>query len=73
MIVIDNVESENKNDKKAVLTLFADTKTEVPATGALTAAEIPGYKGTILPTSVIWTGDFKVAVLGTDDNWDWKE
>lgn len=73
MIIIDSVSSINKSAKEAVLVLFADTKAEVPATGTLTAAEIPGYKGKLLPTSVVYTGDFKIAVLGTDDNWDWKE
>lgn len=73
MIIIDSVQSENKSDKKAVLVLFADTKAEVPATGTLTADEIPGYKGTLLPTSMIYTAAFEVAVLGTDDNWVWKE
>lgn len=73
MIIIDSVSSINKSAKEAVLVLFADTKAEVPATGTLTADEIPGYKGTILPTSMVYTASFEVAVLGTDDNWSWKE
>jgi len=73
MILISSVESENKTDKKAVLTLFADTKLEVPATGALTAAEIPGYKGTILPSSILYTAALDIAVLNSSDNWVWKE
>lgn len=71
MIIIDEV--MGKNEKTGKLILFSDTKTEVPNTGVLTAAAIPGYKGTLEPGSIVWTGDFKVAVLKTNDNWNWKE
>ena len=69
MIVID--ELVGRNEKSGKLVLFADTKDEVPSTGAATAPMIPGYKGTLEPVSIVWTGDKHAAVLGTDDNWDW--
>ena len=71
MIIIDEV--IGKNEKSGKLALFADTRNEVPETGIATAALIPGYKGTLEPGSIVWTADFKIAVLDTDDNWQWKE
>lgn len=72
MIIIDSDNNTTKGQTPAVLTLFADSKAEVPSTGASTAALIPGFKGKILPTSIIYTANFEVAVLKTNDNWSWK-
>lgn len=52
-----------------VCVLFADTKTEVPSTGEATA-EAAGIKK-IAAGSVIYTAKMAVAVLKSNDNWDW--
>ena len=59
----------DENDKARAI-LFADTKTEVPATGAATDA-IGKTKPFTYP-SVIVTGDFETAVLGSDNTWGWN-
>ena len=74
MIIIDSVSNPAELGRpEAVLTLFADTKSEVPETGVATAALIPGYKGTLLPTSILYTAALDIAVLNTSDTWVWKE
>ena len=52
--------------------LFADTKNEVPETGTATKALISDFPGgSIPPTTLLITGDWNIAHLGTDDKWSW--
>jgi hypothetical protein len=70
MIIIDEV--LGKNIKSSKLVLLADTKDEVPETGAATAPLIPNFKNALEPGSIVWTASFEVAVLDSEDNWSWK-
>ena len=47
----------------------ADTKAEVPETGAETVVE--GWDNAIPPFSRILTNDKYLGALGTDDKWKW--
>lgn len=67
--MIKIVEYAGQNTANNVLVLFADTKTEVPSTGEATA-EAAGIKK-IAAGSVIYTAKLAVAVLKSNDNWDW--
>lgn len=70
MIIIDEV--LGINEKSGKLVLLADTKNEVPETGTATALLIPKFKNKLEAGSIVWTADFKIAVLDTNDNWHWK-
>lgn len=75
MIIIDSVSpvEHGRGSVRSKYTLFADTKAEVPETGAATKALISGFSDDLPPTTIIYTADFKIAVLDTDDNWNWKD
>lgn len=75
MIIIDSITpiEHGRGSVASKYVLFADTKAEVPATGAATAAEITGFTDTLPPTTLLYTAAFEVAVLDTSDNWNWKE
>lgn len=57
--------------QEPVVTAFADTKDEVPATGA--ATEVKGLEGTLSSGSIIYTAKLEVALLKSDDTWEWGE
>lgn len=57
--------------QEPVATSFADTKAEVPETGA--ATEVTGLKGTLSAGSIIYTAKLEVALLKSDDTWEWGE
>lgn len=65
MIKIIDVDNFN------VCTIYADTKDEVPETGAETV--VSGYNGTIGSASILYTAKFEVAVLKSDDTWEWGD
>lgn len=66
MNIIDN----NTALHKAVVELFADTKIEV--TSDMEIRDFPpGYE--IEMGSILTTGDFNVAVMGSDGIWKWEE
>lgn len=75
MIIVDSITpvEHSKGSVRSKYTLFADTKAEVPSTGTATKALISGLSEDLPPTTIIHTGDWKVAKLLTDDNWSWKE
>lgn len=52
-----------------VFVLYADTKTEVPNTGEATA-EAAGIRK-IAAGTVLYTAQWDVAVLKSDDSWAW--
>ena len=56
------------------VTLFADTKAEVPATGAETKLLIEQWPEDMdLPiASALYTPDFDIAILKSDDTWKWS-
>ncbi len=58
---------------RSTYVLFADTKSEVPATGAATAALITDLDEALPPTTILYTASLEVAVLNTSDAWVWKE
>ena len=55
----------------AVVTLFADTKDEVPETGAATV--VPGLGMPISTGSILYTAKVELACLKSDNTWQWKE
>ena len=69
MIKIKQIDASNVRGQ--TVTIFADTKAEVPATGAATIAAI-GEKIELTPGDVVYTGDFNAAILKSNDNWGWK-
>lgn len=74
MIIVDTITSKPHGaGKYEDIVLFADTKAEVPATGTSTAALVVDLDRPLPPATVIYTAACEVAVLGTDDNWVWKE
>lgn len=70
MIAIKTIESSNIRGR--FVTLYADTRNEIPITGEATAALIP--EGVDLNVGdVIYTGKLEVAVLGSDGKWNWGD
>lgn len=73
MIFIDSVKSKPHGDGKYDgIVLYADTKAEVPATGAATSALIEGTPD-LPPSTIIYTASCEVAILNSSDNWIWRE
>lgn len=67
MIKVISIEGRTSTDRLAVL--FADTKTEVPATAEdMTAEGLPLAAGTIL-----YTAKLETAVLKSDGTWEWGD
>lgn len=55
-----------------VYSLFSDTKNEVPSTGSATLPLVEGFKGSkLLPGSILYTAKLEIAVLKSDDTWEW--
>lgn len=75
MIIIDSVTpvEHGRGSVRSKFVLFADTKYEVPGTGSATAAMISELEGELPPTTILYTADFKLAVLGNDDKWHWND
>jgi hypothetical protein len=69
--MIKVIEYPSPTTANKVYTLFADTKTEVPSTGEDTA-EAAGVKK-LAAGSVIYTAKLAVAVLKSNDRWDWGD
>lgn len=54
--------------------LVADTKAEVPATGAATIAAMQSERADMLSMGdMIYTANLDVGVLQSDDTWKWGE
>ncbi len=67
MIKVIKIEAANPSGKVAIL--FADTKTEVPATAeGMTAEGRPLAAG-----SVIYTAKMEIAALKSDGSWEWGD
>ena len=67
--MIKIVEYPTNTTAQNVYVLFADTKTEVPSTGTATA-EAANIKKLAAGT-VLYTAKMAVAVLKSNDSWDW--
>lgn len=74
MIIIDSYDPvPHGHSARSPYVLFADTKAEVPQTGAATKAMVAGLTDNLPPTTLIYTKNFEVAVLDTSDVWNWKD
>lgn len=51
--------------------LYADTKSEVPETGSATRIAITDFGGVIPVGSILYTADLELAVLTSDNEWNW--
>ena len=69
MIKLVSVDGGTPEEK--IVTVFADTKEEVPATGSATV--VTGLLGKLGTASVLYTAKLQVAVLKSDDIWEWGE
>lgn len=69
--MIKLMEITGKDAGGVIATLFADTKDEVPATGAATVAT--GLADTLSAGSMLYTASLEIACLKSDDTWNWKE
>lgn len=69
MLKLMEVSSTPQLDKLVVI--YADTKTEVPATAA--EMDVPGMDFEISMGSIVYTASFEKAMLNSDGNWVWKE
>lgn len=65
------MEITGKDADGVIATLFADTKNEVPETGA--ATEVPGLLDPLSAGSMLYTASLEIACLKSDDTWNWKE
>lgn len=74
MIIIDSVSpvEHGHGSVRSIYTLYADTMDEVPLTGAETKPLISGLEDDLPPTTLLYTGDYQIAVLDTYDHWRWK-
>lgn len=68
MIIVKSIESNNVRGTTVVL--FADTKSEIPATGTATVASI-GEELVLNAGDVIYTSDLQIGVLNSSDAWIW--
>lgn len=66
MIKLVSIEAQTSDRK--IYILNADTKDEVPETGAET---LPGVE--LTQGSVIYTASLDIGVLKSDDTWNWIE
>lgn len=69
MIIVKQIDSSNIRGQ--MVTLFADTKSEVPSTGAATVSSL-GEQLILNPGDVVYTADFNAAILKSNDQWKWK-
>ena len=69
MIKLVSIDGGTTDEK--VCTVFADTKEEVPKTGSVT--EVNGLVGTLSAGSIVYTAKLEVALLKSDDTWEWSE
>ena len=69
MIKLISIDGGTTDEK--VCTVFADTKAEVPETGS--ATEVKGLVGTLSAGSIVYTAKLEVALLKSDDTWEWGE
>lgn len=65
LISVDGGTAESK-----IVTIYADTKNEVPSTG--TETNFNGQTANIAPGSVIYTASLDVAILDSNDTWNWS-
>lgn len=71
MIIVKSVEGSNLGGR--FILLYADSKEEVPSTGTATVAALAGERVNKLATGdVLYTADFDIAVLKSDDTWNWE-
>lgn len=70
MIIVKSIETSNTRGR--TVTLFADLKSEVPQTGIATSALInEGVK--LNPGDIVYTSGLDIAILDTNDEWNWSE
>ena len=56
-------------NEDAKIILFADTKEEVPETGA--ATEVENFNDDLPAMTILFTAKLEVATLNTDGDWVW--
>lgn len=71
MIKVYSMDGDPAVNEDAKLVLFADTKDEVPSTGA--ATEVEDFTDDIPAMTLLITAKSEVAWLNTSDTWVWKE
>ena len=71
MIKVYSMDGDPAVNEDAKLVLFADTKSEVPETGA--ATEVEDFTDDIPAMTILFTASMEVAVLNTSGTWVWKE
>lgn len=69
--MIKLVSIDGGTPEEQVVTIFADDKAEVPATG--TATTVEGFSGRMSAGSACYTSALDVAILKSDDTWNWGE
>ena len=76
-VEIDDIRFQSNRNTKYIL--YADTKAEVPATGAATAALAKygehgehAFNGALTMASIIYTADGHFAILNSSDEWCWR-
>lgn len=70
MIIVKSIETNNTRGRTVVL--FADLKSDVPQTGAATIASM-GEDIVLTAGDVIYTSAMDVAILDTNDEWNWSD
>ena len=71
MVKVYSMDGDPAVNEDAKLVLFADTKDEVPETGA--ATEVADFTDDIPAMTLLITASCEVAWLNTSDTWVWKE
>ena len=72
MITVQMIDAGSLGGRMVVL--FADTKNEVPETGTATAAAMQSpLTVTLEAGDIIYTAKLEVAVLKSDDSWEWGD
>lgn len=72
MIKVQTIEAGSLGGRFVILT--ADTKAEVPETGTATAAALQTPLESPLELGdVIYTAKLEIAVLKSDDTWEWGD
>lgn len=70
MIIVKSIETNNTRGRTVML--FADLKSDVPQTGAATSTLI-NEDIKLNPGDIVYTSGMDVAILDTNDDWNWSE
>lgn len=70
MVIIKSIETNNVRGRTVVL--FADLKSDVPTTGAETTIVL-NEKVELKAGDIVYTSGMEVAILDTNDEWNWSD